>query len=605
VTPCASFSAPIGGRLTRYDAALAYALLGLIAGLRSGLIVIGFEMAIDRFALLWGVGRAGEGFEELPAVMRFALPAGSGILLGLVFSLLRPEDREVGIVHVISRLHSNYGILPWRNAVVQFLGGALALASGHSGGREGPGVHLGGAATSLLGQALALPNNSLRVLIACGTAGGIAAAFNTPLAGVIFAMEVIVSEYTVAGFMPVMLAAVGASALSRRLGGGSDVFDIAGVELGSLWDIPYIVLLGICCGVAAAIFIRVITLVARLSHWPVALRFGLAGLLTGSLGVVVPETLGIGYDTLGDVLYGQVAVTTLLLIAGAKIFATAVSVGGGMPLGLIGPNLLIGACVGAFFGSIGQQWLPQISPDVVLYATIGMAASMGAVFAAPLAASLAVIELTQSTSVAMPALLAIIAAHLTNLTLFGQRSAHQSILQQLRRQLPGDPLNQLLHRTDVNAVLDASVVRLSDRVGTAVHRTLTVQVPHWCLVSRDGDDLFLLSGAEVVDWLGAQDSTGVEGEAGEAHHDLTETSLRRWTIAPVPEQATLRQVMDILRGKTVEAVCVYSRSRGGRQLRGVVTRESIERFTARPAGWLGGSTLALKGLHRHTARPTP
>jgi CIC family chloride channel protein len=208
-----------------------------------------------------------------------------------------------------------------------------------------------------------------------------------------------------------------------------------------------------------------------------------------------------------------------------------------------------------------------------------MAASMGAVFAAPLAASLAVIELTQSTSVAMPALLAIIAAHLTNLTLFGQRSAHQSILQQLRRQLPGDPLNQLLHRTDVNAVLDASVVRLSDRVGTAVHRTLTVQVPHWCLVSRDGDDLFLLSGAEVVDWLGAQDSTGVEGEAGEAHHDLTETSLRRWTIAPVPEQATLRQVMDILRGKTVEAVCVYSRSRGGRQLRGVVTRESIERFT--------------------------
>ena len=125
-------------------------------------------------------------------------------------------------MHVLSRMHSHYSVLPLKNTLVQFFGGVFSLATGQSGGREGPGIHLGGALNSLLGQRLGLPNNSLRMLIACGTAGGIAAAFQTPLAGVIFAMEVIIAEYTVVGFIPVILAAVSASAVSRAfaLSGG-------------------------------------------------------------------------------------------------------------------------------------------------------------------------------------------------------------------------------------------------------------------------------------------------------------------------------------------------------------------------------------------------
>ncbi len=478
-------------------------------------------------------------------------------------------------MHVISRLHSSYGMLPWRNAVVQFFGAAVALATGQSGGREGPGVHLGGAVNSVVGQALALPNNSLRVLIACGSAGGIAAAFNTPLAGVIFAMEVIIAEYTVAGFMPVMLAAVAASVLSREFGGGAEIFDLSSVQLGTLWEIPYIVALGLCCGTAAAMFIRVSTLSAAAAKWPVMLRFTVAGLLTGALGIFIPEVLGMGYDTLGDVLFGKVALSALLLIAGAKIFATAVSVGLGMPVGLIGPALLIGACVGGFMGQLGNELYPLIVSDTRLYVTIGMAAAMGAVFGAPLAASLAVIELTQSTSVAMPALLAIVAANLTNVALFRQRSAHRSVLRQLQRQLPDDPLTQLLHRTDVNAVLDGSVVVIDELLRPAVSATLALQVPNWCLITREGEDLFLVNGKELMQWLEENPF-----DENNSTRNVTESNLRRWTIAMVPEQATLRQVLDILRTRTVEAVCVYSRgSRRASGLRGIVTRDKIERFT--------------------------
>ena len=146
--------APYRRSLTRYDSALAYALLGVVAGLVSGLVVIAFERSVDEMALLWDVADGGESFEALPDKLRFALPVGGALLLGLAFSLLRPDDREVGIVHVISRLNSNYGVLPWRNALAQFIGGAVALATGPSGGREGPGVHLGGA--RVIGQVVHL-----------------------------------------------------------------------------------------------------------------------------------------------------------------------------------------------------------------------------------------------------------------------------------------------------------------------------------------------------------------------------------------------------------------------------------------------------------------
>ncbi len=222
-----------------------------------------------------------------------------------------------------------------------------------------------------------MPNNSLRILIACGTAGSIAAAFNTPLAGVIFAMEVIIAEYTVVGFIPVILAAVSAATVSHFLSGGGAVFVIPPLHLQSLLELPYIILLGLCCGAAVALFIRIIKLSARLSHWPVALRFALAGIFTGTLALVVPQIMGVGYDTLNLALQGELALKALLVIAGCKLIATAFSCGMGLPVGLIGPNLLIGACMGGALGMVGAMIQPELASDPTLYIIIGMGAAMG------------------------------------------------------------------------------------------------------------------------------------------------------------------------------------------------------------------------------------
>ncbi|MEO0439020.1 MAG: chloride channel protein, partial [Pseudomonadota bacterium] len=303
----------------------------------------------------------------------------------------------------------------------------------------------------------------------------------------------------------------------------------------------------------------------------------------GTIGFWIPETLGLGYDTLEDALFGRTLWSALLLVAGAKLLTAAFSLGVGMPVGVIGPSLLIGACIGSTAGALAMIVFPTLTIDPGMYVTIGMAATMGTTLGAPLAASLAVIELTQSTSVAMPALLAITAAHLTNLTGFKQLSAHRMILRQRKQRVPDDPLNQLLHRTDVSSVFDGSVVVISNRVTPAVGSSLALQVPHWCLVRRDDEDLFLVSGNELMDLVKVGDlneelKTSLN-EDTVVGIDITESALRRWSIANAPEQATLSQALDLLRSKTAEAICIYSNESGKRVVRGVLTREIIERFT--------------------------
>jgi hypothetical protein len=346
------------------------------------------------------------------------------------------------------------------------------------------------------------------------------------------------------------------------------------VELNSLWEMPYIVLLGFACGIAIAAFIRVLRFTAQYSHWPVAIRFALAGSFTGLIALLVPETLGLGYDSLGLILDNQFLVGTLLLLALCKILATAVSCGAGLPVGIIGPSLLIGACIGGVLGDIAQLLQPALASELPLYIAIGMAAAMGAMLNAPLAAVLAVVELTETINIAMPALLAIVAATLTNSSIFHQRSAYTMVLRQLQRAVPNDPLNQLLHSTDVAATMDGRVVRVPILLDEEDLQPLLEFTPTWCLVQRDGEDLYLVRGDELLEWLRP---ALAENETA----DLADATMRRWTIAPVPLQASLRQAMDTIRANTVEAVCVYERSRtsGKLILHGVVTRESIEKFT--------------------------
>jgi CIC family chloride channel protein len=559
-------------RFSDYQALLPYSVLGILAGICSAGIILVFEFLIVSLGALWLGDNSPDDFEALSLWQRFALPVLGAVVLGLLFSTLKPSDREVGIVHVLSRMHSHYGHLPMRNALVQMIGGAIALATGQSGGREGPGIHLGAAINSSIAYRLGLPNNSQRILIACGTAGGIAVAFNTPLAGVIFAMEVIIAEYTVVGFTPVILAAISATTVHHAIQSSTATFAIPPVELASLLELPFILLLGICAGTVSSLFIYLMKQNLRFHRQPVLLRFACAGLLTGSLALFVPQVLGMGYDSVNSALLGELAPMMLLAIIGCKLLATACSVGLGLPVGLIGPNLLIGGCLGGLLGYWGGSVFPGLgSSDPTLYVVIGMGAAMAAVLNAPLAAILAVVELTHNVLVVFPSMLAIIAATLTTTIVFKQRSAHQTILRFFQKGIPEDTVSQLLHQTNVLPVMDRDVAALPHLLELPQTSGDEPELPRWCLLQREGESLYLVQGTELANLLAEQPSPGI--------CDLTELDLRRWSTAILPPRCTLREAMDTLRKQTVEAIVVTDpNAPRGSSIRGIITRDIIEQF---------------------------
>lgn len=221
-------------RLAHADALPQLAILGCISGLLTGLIAIAFRLSFE-LPLTLLLPNGSESFEALSPGTRFLLPVLGALIIGLLVHRFKPEQRVLGVGHILDRMQHHQAQLPAANALLQFIGAALALLTGHSVGREGPAVHLGAASSSLLGQQLQLPNNSLRTLTACGVAAAIAASFNTPLAGVIFAMEVVLMEYTITGFIPVILAAVSGGVLSRIAFGTQPAFAIPIIDMATLW----------------------------------------------------------------------------------------------------------------------------------------------------------------------------------------------------------------------------------------------------------------------------------------------------------------------------------------------------------------------------------
>jgi CIC family chloride channel protein len=405
------------------------ALLGLLCGLAAGAVMIAFRMTVEGIQAAFLPGADPENYEALGTLARVFLPLGGGLLIGAIFQRLPGEVREVGPAHVIDAVEKRDARLPLANAVAQWFGAALSIIAGHSVGREGPAIHLGAAVGSLGGQYLGLPQASLRVLVACGVAAAIAASFNTPLAGVVFAMEVVLMEYTVGGFAPVILAAVGATALTRLFYGPDPAFAVPALALRSLWELPYIIAVGAAMGVLASAFTALLAFFALRAHrLPFWLAASLGGLAVALCALAAPQVMGIGYDTVGAALVGKLALATLVTVALLKLLATTAGVGLGLPGGLIGPMLVIGACAGGALGIVGSWAAPDLASEAALYALIGMGAMMAGTLHAPLAALTAMLELTGNPKIILPGMLATIAAFGTARELFGTRPVFETLL---------------------------------------------------------------------------------------------------------------------------------------------------------------------------------
>lgn len=554
-------------RLAHADALPQLVVLGILSGLAAGGLISLFRSA-DTLLQAWLLSGGAERFEELPDVYRLLLPvAGSLLLIGL-FSCIPAQARAVGIVHLLERLSNHQGRLPAFNLLIQWLAAVIALASGHSVGREGPAVHLGAGAGSWLGQKLNLPNNSLRLLVGCGAAAGISATFNTPLAGVIFAMEIILLEYTMVGFLPVMVAALVGDVVSRALIGEAIVFTAPDLAIGELTQLPLVALLGLLCGLLAAGFHLLQMQTFRLLHWHFSIRFLLAGLLTGLVALYWPEVMGGGYDTIESLFHEPAPILFLCGLLVAKCLLTPVVIGLGIPAGLIGPTLFIGAVAGALLGAVDS--LLTGTAHTGMYAMIGMGAMMAALLNAPLAALLAMLELTQNAGIVLPGMLALLIASLTTRYGFKLPSIfHASLLRQ-GLDVRQAPLAQILSRAAVGSLMRRDICQASSEIHLSTARTLLEAAPYRILVESDKRH-FLLPPADLRHYI---DSLP-EQAPDDLNINLLSIPAHRIDTSYLLYRATLKEALDLLREKELESLVVVSNQE---EPMGMISRQQIEEY---------------------------
>ncbi len=573
-------------RIGDTDALPQWLLIGLLSGLLAGLIMLAFHYAISWPLQQTLPGGNPENFEDLPAEARLLLPMLGSLLIGLLLWSFA-SSAKLGITHVIERLSYHQGRMPLSNMLLQFITACISLTSGHSGGREGPTVHLGASASSLLGQYLRLPNNSLRTLIGCGSAAAIAAAFNTPIAGIIFAMEVIMMEYTVAGFIPVMIAAITSTLVLQLTLGKHIIFDVPAFHIQSLHEVPFIVLLGIMIGLLAVVFSKLLVTISRWQKPSLFIRLQIAGLATGVTALFLPQIMGMGYDTVNQILAGEGSLALLVILAVVKLLITAIAIGLGVPMGLIGPTLFIGAAAGAAMGAIGIAAAGMSVSDIALYAMLGMGAMMAATLQAPLAALLALLELTLNPNIIFPGTLAIIAATLSYRYCFREGSVFQALLLCSGLDWRRAPLERLLERTSVSTLMLKNPVQSPRSIDRDKANSLAKSSGEWILIIQDNQAKACLARADLQLYLQKLSETDAEAKT-----DVDKTSPETIDLMAIPAlrhdltvisiQASLHEALEMLNHKNRDALCVlnHSNAPSGLLLRSAITHHFMHTKSA-------------------------
>ncbi|WP_018565975.1 chloride channel protein [Streptomyces sp. PsTaAH-124] len=396
--------------------------LAVIVGAGAGAGSLVFRWCIQTFTrLLTGHGdyaaAPGTANPHLPWLGPYFVlltPVIGGLLYGPLVNRFAKEARGHGVPEVMLAVAQRGGRISPKVAVVKTLASALTIGSGGSVGREGPIVQIGSALGSTLGRLLKVTEGRMRLLVACGAAGGIAATFNAPLAGVFFAMELILRTFTAEAFGATVLASVTASVIGRAAFGDSAFLSLPDFHVDHLAQYGLFALLGIAAAIVGVGFARFLYLVEDACDWlwrgPEWLRPAAGGLLLGLVLLALPQMYGVGYPVLQKATEGGYAVGFLLLLMLGKMLATSLTIGIGGSGGVFAPSLFIGAMLGSAYGITVHHLLPGTAGAVGAYALVGMGAVFAGSARAPITAVVILFELTGEYSIILPLMLAIVLA---------------------------------------------------------------------------------------------------------------------------------------------------------------------------------------------------
>lgn len=374
-------------------------ILALVIGALTGAVVVAFILGTERLGLrLYPVGSA--------AWRRVLIPVAGSLGMGYLLYRYFPDARGSGVPQTKTALFARDGVITLRTVLGKFFCTAGTLACGIPLGREGPSVQVGGGIASVLGRFLGLSPKNVKKLIPVGAAAAIAAAFNTPLAAVLFTLEEVVGDLNAPVMGAVVLASATAWVVLRLLLGDNPLFKVPQYHLVHPLEFAIYAVLGLAGGLVSVAFTKLLLAIRarflRFPQWTVWFQPVAGGLVVGLMGWFVPQVLGVGYGYVGDVLNGGMALKSMLLLIALKTVAVSTSYGSGNAGGIFGPSLFIGAMLGGSIGTIAHHFLPMHTATAGAYALVGMGTVFAGVVRAPMTSVLMIFETTRDYSVIVP-----------------------------------------------------------------------------------------------------------------------------------------------------------------------------------------------------------
>jgi CIC family chloride channel protein len=402
-------------------------VLGSVVGIATGLAAVAFIWLIQNAKELF-FGKSLFFLNHMVTHGEYwvvIIPAIGGALAGPIIYKFAKEAKGHGVPEVMESVALRGGLIRPRVALAKSIASALCIGSGGSAGREGPIIQIGSTLGSAIGQLFRMSSSRVTTLVGCGAAAGISAVFNAPIAGVIFSLEIILGDFAIKTFSPVIFSSVIASVVSRAFLGDSPAFDVPAYSLVSAWEIPLYIGLGVVGAFVALAFTHTLYFTEdRFDSLkiPGPVKPILGGLAVGAIGLFFPQVFSDGYETIRNALHGELPIFILGVLILLKIAATSFTLGSGNSGGIFAPSLFMGAVAGGLYGEFVHYLFPSVTASSGAYALVGMAAVVSGTTHAPITALLIIFEMTGDYRIILPLMIVVVLS-----TLVARRVTGESI----------------------------------------------------------------------------------------------------------------------------------------------------------------------------------
>ena len=548
-------------------------IAAIIIGLFAGFAAIGIRFLIREISSLCfqGEGNLLQNIMNTPWYWILIIPTIGGLIVGPIIYFLAPEAKGHGVPEVMQAILLKGGNIRPRVAFIKAIASSITIGTGGSVGREGPIIQIGSSLGSMVGQFLRVPSKRLKTLVGCGAAAGIAAAFNAPIAGALFAVEIILMDFAIAQFSPIVIASVIATVVSHTFEGKFAAFIVPKYQLVSPQEIGFYFVLGALAGIASYLFIKVLyyseDVFDNKLKFPEYLKPALGGIQIGLIALIFPHIMGVGYDTINDALYGNMFWYLALALVFIKILATSITLGSGGSGGIFAPSLFMGAMLGFFFGFGVHTLFPEVTATPGAYALVAMGGLVAGTTRAPITAIIIVFELTNDYSIILPLMVTCIIS-----TILSSKLSRESIytLKLLLRNIgikEGMEVNimESLYVKDIFRK-DVETIKDSENFNQIVNKILKGKSAEYPVIDKDEN---------VKGIISIYDIKGFFLEKEQLKDLLIATDIASTRFELLPPETSCQTALDIMSRFDLEGLPVVN-TENGKKLIGYIWRKDIQ-----------------------------